>query len=78
MSYKIYELIGKEKHEPDGYNMKTITTYKLKEINEWEMQNSYINIQDAYKDIEKHKELLKSKILTILPIVNINWDGEIS
>ena len=78
MTYKIYELIGKSKTVPDGYNMTTIETYKLEEIREWDMENDYDSIDAAYNDILKKKTDLKSKTLTILPIININWGGEVS
>jgi len=78
MNYKIYELVGKSKTIPDGYNMRTIETYKLEEIREWDMENDYDSIDAAYADIVKKKDDLKIKTLTILPIININWDGEIS
>lgn len=78
MTYKIYKLIGKSKTVPDGYNMTTIERYKLEEISEWGMDNNYDTAEAAYADIVKNKDNLKSKTLTILPIVNINWDGEVS
>ena len=77
MIYRIYELIGKSKTEPDGYNVKTVTTYKLEEVREWDMKNDYTSPIDAYSEIVIKKDNFKNKTLTILPIIDINWEGEI-
>ena len=77
MIYRIYELIGKSKTEPDGYNMRTVTTYKLEEVREWDMKNDYGSVEEAHTEIVKKKDDYKNRTLTILPIIDINWEGEI-
>lgn len=77
MVYKIFELISKHKIEPDGYDTKTITTYKLnEEISYSKLETTHTTIECAYAEIIKNKRFLKSKILTVLPIIEIDWDGE--
>ena len=77
MIYKIYELIGKSKTVPDGYNMTTITHYKLEEVIEWDMKNKYASFEEAHADLIKKRSDFKNRTLTILPIIDINYDGDI-
>ena len=76
MRYKIYELIGKGKLERDGYDTKTVTTYKLQEIDDNPF-NGFANTDEAVEYIKSNSDMLKNSELTILPIIKINYDGEI-
>lgn len=77
MNYKIYQLVGKSKTVPDGYYMSTVITYKLKEIYELDMKNDYASVDDAYDEIRKNKDKFESKVLTILPIIELDYHGSI-
>ncbi len=76
MKYKIFELIGEEKLEEDGFDTKTIQTYKLKEtsLNSW---GSHVSFQDAEKHIEENAKNLNFCKMTILPIYEIDYEGNI-
>ena len=76
MRYKIYELISKNKLERDGYDTKTVTTYKLREIDD-EPFAGFASTDDAIEYIKSNGDMLKYNELTILPIIKINYDGEI-
>lgn len=69
MIYKIYELIGKSKT--------VITHYKLEEVGEWDMENKYTSFEEAHADIVKKRSDFKNRTLTILPIIDIDYDGDI-
>ena len=90
IKYKIYELIPKSKvrmhnmmtiNVPNGYEQPTITDFKLRELkcsaySEFE-EFEYDNVPHAMKYIEEVKEDIAGKNLTILPVISINWLGEI-
>jgi len=80
MKYKIYSLEYPEhlqKTEPDGYHMKTISRAVLEDVNEgWESE--FETPDEAYKHIEAHSEKLKGCELCVLPIIKIDYNGEVS
>ena len=79
MKYKIYNMVRPEhlqKTVPDGYYLKDITRYVLEEVNEFYW--GYDSIEDAMKVIRENAIKLKGYELTILPVININYNGEIN
>ena len=81
MKYQIFELVGPlilHKYEPDGYHMKSTQGIVLQDvdIDRYGFEEKHESIESAMNEIEKYSEDLKSKILTIIPIINIDYDGE--
>lgn len=83
MGYKIYELVTPEhlqSVEQDGYYLKTISRYVLEELDInifGSVDNNYDTVIDAVKAIEKNKEKLKGKELTVVPVINVDYEGHI-
>ena len=82
MKYQIFELISPpslKKYEPDGYHMKSTQGSILQEIDidRYGFEENHDSIDSAMNEIEKYSDNLKSKTLTIIPIININYDGEV-
>lgn len=82
MKYKLYQLV-----EPDhlsvqveeGYHQKTIYRSILEEVNGfYDFETEFGSIEQAYEYIEANSEHFKNMDLTVLPILSINWDGNIS
>ena len=83
MKYQIFELVGPEvlhKYEPNGYHMKSIQGIVLQSVNidRFSFNESHDSIESAVAEIEKYSEDLKGSALTIIPIININYMGEIT
>ena len=82
MKYKIYELVKPEhlqKKEVDGYDLKTITRSVLQEMDySSHLDNDYSTIEEAVQAINQNIESVKYKELTILPVINVSWDGSVS
>ena len=82
MKYQIFELIGPailHKYEPDGYYMKSIQGIVLQDvdIDHYGFEEKHESIESAMNEIEKYSDDLKSKTLTIMPIIKIDYDGEV-
>ena len=82
MNYQIFELVEPSilhKYEPDGYHMKSIQGIILQnvDINRYGFEEIHDSIDLAINEIEKYSDDLKSKTLTIIPIINIDYDGEV-
>lgn len=82
MKYQIFELIGPsilKKYEPDGYHMKSTQGIVLQDVNIncFEFKECHESIESAMNEIEKYSEDLKSKTLTIIPMIYIDYNGEI-
>jgi len=76
MKYKVFELIGKSRYEPDGHcQMKTVTTYKLEDVEEYQ---DFDSIESAEKYIENIKDKYKGQALVILPIYQVKYNGEVA
>ena len=67
MKYKIFMLVGKSKWIPDGYNMKEVYTYKLKEVDHYEEFDSF---ESAEASLPK-QDVSDCQYLTILPIFEV-------
>ena len=83
MKFQIFELIEPsilKKHEPDGYHMKSIQGIILQDvdINRYGFEEIHDSIDSAMNEIEKYSDDLKTKTLTIIPIINIDYDGEVN
>ena len=82
MKFQIFELVEPpilKKHEPDGYHMKSIQGIILQDvdIDRYGFEEIHDSIDLAINEIEKYSDDLKSKTLTIIPIINIDYDGEV-
>lgn len=82
MKYQIFELVEPQilrKYEPDGYHMKCIQGVVLQEvdIDRFGFEETHESIDSAMNEIEKYSDDLKSKTLTIIPIINIDYNGEV-
>ena len=64
--------------ERDGYDLKTTYRDVLQELDVRGVEAEHSTMESAVAEILDKKELLKSLKLTILPVFNIHWDGEIS
>lgn len=82
MKYVIYEMVQpshlKEiKQEGYGYT-KTIHRNVLEEIDYPNIESRHDSFESAVSEITKNAEKLKCLELTIIPIVRVSWDAEIS
>ena len=82
MKFQIFELVKPsilKKYEPDGYHMKSIQGIILQDvdIDRYGFEEIHDSIDLAINEIEKYSDDLKSKTLTIIPIINIDYDGEV-
>ena len=82
MKYQIFELVGPQilhKYKPDGYYTKSTQGVVLQDIdiNRYGFEEKHESIESAMNEIEKYFDDLKNKTLTIIPIIKINYDGEV-
>lgn len=78
MKYVIYSLIETdERIVPDGYNIKTVYTTVMEELNVGWIKSEHDSIEQAVAEIEANKHELRGLRLTICPILEISWEGEI-
>lgn len=78
MKYKIFEFEIRETCVPDGYYTSTEYRNILKDLKmPFEFEDTHPNESSAMAEICKWSEELKNKNLTILPIISINWEGDI-
>jgi hypothetical protein len=49
----------------------------LEELNIPEVESNHDNFESAIAEIYLKKDKLKNLQLTVIPIITINWDGEI-
>lgn len=81
MNYIIYELTRPnilQKIVPDGYYTKELIRNVLEELDEPFIESQHESYDLAMAEIVKHKDKLKFKTMTILPIISIDYEGEIS
>lgn len=52
--FQIFQLLGTEHHEPDGYYIKTITSYKLQEV-DW-YTDQYDTLEEAELQLNNKAE----------------------
>lgn len=82
MKYQIFELVGPEilhKYEPNGYHMKSTQGIVLQDvdIDRFGFEEKHDSYDSAMNEIEKYSNDLKSKTLTIIPIITIDYNGEV-
>lgn len=80
MKYKIYEMIAPEHLEKTvrvGYEVKTLYRNVLEELDVVGVESEHQTLEMAMNEIIENKDKLKNCELTILPIVKVNWDGEV-
>ena len=64
MKYFVYELIEKRRYVPDGYDMKTIATAKLEEIDD------FTTLEDAENYVKNNARKHKQSKLVILLVIS--------
>lgn len=82
MKFQIFELIELpilKKYEPDGYYTKSTQGIVLQDvsIDRYGFEEKHESIESAMNEIEKYSDDLKSKTLTIIPIIQINYNSEV-
>lgn len=79
MKYIIYEIVPSvlSGTEPDGYYTKQVDRNILVELDVFHITSRHSSFEDAESEIRSNKTFLKFKRLTILPVFDIGWDGEI-
>lgn len=79
MQYVIYQIksIDLPSNEPVSCRTKETDQNVLVEIDVPQIKSRHIMYGLAVHEIEKQRALLKFKKLTVLPIFDIGWDGEI-
>jgi len=81
MKYIIYEMVQPDclkTIERDGYYPKTIDRHVLEELNIHGVQEKHPTMESAIAEINDKKDKLKHLQLTVLPVLSIDWEGEIS
>jgi len=80
MNYRIYSIEEpsslKQYDEVRGRNENLIVLKELPYIT-YPFSSEHETIKGAMADINAYKDNLKGKVLTIIPIIKIGWDGEI-
>jgi hypothetical protein len=79
MRYKIFEIDTKRKDVMDGYDWATEATHRIKELRgePYLMSTEFESLENALLEIKTFAEQLKSKTLTILPIIQIDYEGQL-
>jgi len=81
MKYIIYQMIYPDvlqKTVMDGYYLKDLERCVLQTLNESFVSEEHDSFESAVEEIKKNAEKLKSMSLTILPVINVNYEGKIS
>ena len=80
MKYTIYEMIQPshlKEIKPDGYYQKTIYRDVLQKLDISGVEEEHSTMEGAIAEINNKKDLLKHLRLTIIPILEISYDGEV-
>jgi hypothetical protein len=81
MRYKIYQLVEPEVLDTlgDDMTLQKVNKTVLEDVRDmpYGFQDVHDNMDNAIGEIVKHKLKLKFKDLTIIPIISLNYDGEI-
>ena len=80
MKYVIYELVQPshlKEIEYEGYYPKTVMRSVLQVLDVSRVNEEHSTFEDAVKEIENNTEHLKHKSLTILPVIDISYDGSL-
>lgn len=65
-----------QKTEPDGYYFRTKKPDTLEILDESGVYSDHNTFEEAMKEISDNSKKLSGKKLTILPVIDIGWDGE--
>lgn len=80
MKYVIYEMVCPshlKEIENDGYYPKTIYREVLQELDLVGIGKEHKTMEGAINEITNKKDALKHMKLTVLPVFEISWDGEL-
>lgn len=81
MKYVIYKMINPshlKEVEQEGYGYtKTIYRSVLEKLDIPHVEETHTSIESAMAEITAKKNELKHLTLTIIPVIEITWDGEI-
>lgn len=81
MEYIIYELVVIDHlhgSKDTGYGRtSTIDRLVLEEVDVIGVESKHSTSESAMAEIALKKDKLKGRKLTVMPIISINWDGEI-
>ncbi len=64
--------------EPDGYYTKTIIREVVLELDEHGVESQHSSFEKAMEEITSKSDKLKNRKLTILPVMDINYEGKIA
>lgn len=83
MKYKIYQLTEPKVLSEIEYSGYSPTEKKRTVLEElpgmpYDFSDEHLTVEEAHNEIVKHKEALQCYTLTIIPVINIRWDGEIN
>lgn len=80
MKYTIYEMVRPSilaETEYHGYYIETVYRDVLEILNVSGVEEEHLTLESAVAEIESKKEVLKGLRLTILPVFEISYNGEI-
>jgi hypothetical protein len=79
MRYKIFEIETKSKSVERILHREIVDYHRLKDLDNRPpgMKTTLDYLPEAYLEIEKFAADLKSRTLTILPIIKIDYDGQL-
>lgn len=81
MTYKIHKLVEPTHlsvQEDEGYSTRTVYRRVLEELNgHFQWNNEFGSIEQAYTFIKENSEHFKCMELTVIPVIDVNWDGEV-
>lgn len=82
IQYIIYQMVEPtvlSKVVADGYYTKTENRIALLEVSiGFDFQSRHPSMESAMLEITNKKDKLKHLTITILPVISINWEGEIN
>ena len=80
MKYKIYEIVTPavlKRIDDDGYHPTTVDRMVLEELSVSGVNDEHTTLELALQEIKDHAKELKYLTLTVIPVININYEGEI-
>lgn len=80
MKYQIYKLINPRilrEDDDSGYEHKYINRTVLEEISDYSINDTHNSIEACIEEIKLNSEKLKNSTLTIIPIIGLNYFGDI-
>ena len=64
--------------ETDGYCQKTIYRDVLQKLDIYGVEEEHTTMESAIAEINNKNGLLKNLKMTIIPVLSVSWDGEVS